>query len=188
MKKRKFKRGIRGMQIGERLKSLRKERGLTLQQIADATNLSIGFLSNVERDVSSPTISALLSICIVLAVDLSSLLQPEAEERNAIRKSERKEIFYSRESKVKYEALTEGNKKIKSYSITMEPGAYYGEVPLGHPKEDEASVVIEGLLEIEVGGTKYVLHEGDSIYINAGTPHKYINIGEGTCILYCFLA
>lgn len=175
------------MKIGSKLKLIRKGRGLTLQQVADATGLSIGFLSNVEREISDPTISALLAICRTLGVDLNALLQPVIEGKNIVRKQERREMFYSRESKVKFEAITEGNNRMKGYCITMDPGADYGDIPLGHPNEDELAIVIEGVLGMEMGGVQYVLKEGDSIYINAGVPHKTVNIGEEKCVFYCIL-
>ena len=70
----------------------------------------------------------------------------------------------------------------------MEPGADYGPVTKGHPNQDELLIVAIGTTEIEVGGVKYVLNEGDSIYVEMGTPHRYVNIGDQECVLYCALA
>ena len=176
------------MEIGEKLKTIRKEKGLTLQQLADETGLSIGFLSNLERDLSSPTVSALHKICEVLGTEMFTVLRPSPDGRIVVRKDERRETFYSRASKVKYEELVDGDRRIRGICLTMEPGADYGPVTKGHPNQDELLIVAIGTTEIEVGGVKYVLNEGDSIYVEMGTPHRYVNIGDQECVLYCALA
>ena len=84
------------MEIGEKLKTIRKEKGLTLQQLADETGLSIGFLSNLERDLSSPTVSALHKICEVLGTEMFTVLRPSPDGGIVVRKDERRETFYSR--------------------------------------------------------------------------------------------
>jgi transcriptional regulator with XRE-family HTH domain len=182
------RREVMRVEIGEKLKAIRKEQGLTLQQLADGTGLSIGFLSNLERDLSSPTISALHKICEVLGTEMFTVLRPSSEGRIVVKKEERQEMFYSRASKVKYEELVDGDRRIRGVCLTMEPGADYGPVSRGHLKQDELLIVAKGTTEIEVGGVKYILNEGDSIYVEMGTPHKYVNIGDQDCILYCALA
>jgi len=176
------------MEIGDNIKLKRKAIGLTLQQIADETGLSIGFLSNLERDLCSPTISALQKVCEVLGTEMFEILRPSSEGRILVKKDERREMFYSHASKVKYEEIVDGYRRINGICITLEPGADYGPITKGHLQEDELLIAAIGTAEIDVNGVKYVLNEGDSIYIEMGTPHKYINIGDQECILYCALA
>jgi mannose-6-phosphate isomerase-like protein (cupin superfamily) len=97
-------------------------------------------------------------------------------------------MLYSRASRVKYEEVVDGDRRIKGICMTLEPGADYGPVTKGHLKEDELLIAAKGTAEVEVNGVKYVLNEGDCIYIEMGTPHKYVNIGDQECILYCALA
>lgn len=174
------------MNLGDRLKSLRKEQGITLQTLSDITSLSIGYLSNIERGLSSPTISSLQKICNVLNIDLIELLQPLTESKSIVRKSERREIYYSQESKAKLEAITEGNRKIIGYCITMEPGVNYKDVAGNHPAE-ELAIVAKGKMEIEVNGIKHILCEGDTIFIESNMSHKYKNCGREECVLYSIL-
>lgn len=175
------------MNLGTKIKVLRKSRGITLQQLSEATGLSIGYLSNLERDSTSPTISSLLKICEVFNVDLSSFLSPLPEEKIIVKKDERREIFYSDTSKVKFEAISEKTGMLKGYCITIKPGGNYGEISRGH-LQDELSMVIQGTMMIDVCEEKYVLNEGDTIYIEANAPHQYQNIGDTDCIFYCALA
>jgi transcriptional regulator with XRE-family HTH domain len=173
------------MQLGEKLKELRKRRGYTLQQLSEITGFSIGFLSNVERNMTSPTVSSLQKLCEVFNIKMVELIQPSEEDKIVVKKEERREIYKSIKSRVKYELLTEGNKKIQGVCITMEPGADYGDVSRGHA-EEELGFVAKGKMEIIVEEISYVLNEGDTIYIESNKPHKYRNIGEEECI--CFFA
>lgn len=169
------------MDLGARLKELRKEKRLTLKELSDITGLSMGFLSNVERGINSPTISSLQKICAALNITLVELLQTPRKDRVVVRKSERRVIYTSSDGKTKYEMLVDGNKKMQPLCITMAPGGIWGEAPLGHPGE-EFGMVIKGKMEIEVDGVPYLLEEGDTIYIDAKAPHKYKNVGNSECI------
>lgn len=175
------------MNLGNKIKVLRKSRGITLQQLSEATDLSMGYLSNLERDTTSPTISSLLKICEVFNIDISSFLSPLIEEKILVKKDERREMFYSDTSKVKFEAISEKKGALKGYCITIKPGGNYGEVSRGHI-QDELCMVIQGSMEIYVSEEKYILNEGDTIYIAANAPHQYKNIGDIDCIFYSALA
>lgn len=174
------------MELGERLKHLRKQKGLTLQNLSDITDLSMGFLSNIERDLTSPTISHLQKICSALNIDLVDIIQPSVENKVLVKQNERREIFYSKESKIKYELITEGQKSINGMCITMEEGADYGKISYGH-SSDELGIVVKGTMQIEIGGKLYIVNEGDTVYIQANVPHKYKNIGPSKCISYWIL-
>jgi len=170
------------LELGERLKNLRKKRGLTLKQLSEITGLSVGFLSNIERELNSPTISSLRKICDSLNISFFELLKPNIQEQRIVRSSERTELVNSRMSKTRYEMLTVGaNKKMQPICITMAPGGFSGEAALGHEGE-EFGYVIKGKLEIEVGGETFWLEEGDSVYIEEFVPHRYRNAGDGECI------
>lgn len=174
------------MKLGARINKLRKQSGLTLQNVSELTDLSVGFLSNIERDLTSPSISNLQKICSALNVDLVKLIQPAEESKTVVRADERREMFYSETSKIKYELITEGNKKINGFCITMEEGADYGKVSQGH-SSDELGIVIKGKMELTINGDKHVLSEGDSVYIEASAPHSYRNVGDSDCISYWVL-
>ena len=170
------------MFIGDTLKGLRQQKGLTLRDLASSTGLSIGFLSNLERDVNSPTITSLNKICNALGTNLVSLLQRSDQGHDrVVKKLERQELFVSKKSKIRYQLLSEREGQLKPMCITIEPGSGYGEAPLGH-EGDEFGYILEGGIEMTVGGTTYLLEEGDSIYIESHIPHKYRNTGDSTCV------
>lgn len=170
--------------LGERIKQIRKQRNMTLQNLADATGLSIAFISKVERGLTSPAFSAILEICKALEVDLVELAQPCVEDKKTvIKKNERIQVFPLTDGRVKHEFGTQGPRKMKGLWLTLKPGTT--DVSRGHP-EEELGIVVKGSLAVAVGEDTYILEEGDTIYIDAHVQHVLTNIGENECI--CFFA
>lgn len=169
--------------LGKKIKYIRKQRNLTLQNLADKTGLSVAFMSKLERGLTSPTISSLLKVCKALEVDLAELTQSPENLSPVIRKHERPEMMPSHDGKIKYEFGTQGSRKIKGLWITFGPGAR--DISRGH-SEEELGIIVKGILEVTIGEETYILEEGDTVYINANVPHKLTNIGIEECI--CFFA
>lgn len=170
------------MLVGETIKAIRAKKGYTLRQVAERTGLSVGFLSNVERDINSPTISSLAKIAQALDTSLVDLFEStNAKESMVVRKAERKNLFASEPSRTTYDLLSPRNRRLQAILITIEPGGDYGEIAYGHPG-DEFGLVIAGALEITAGEESHVLASGDSIYIEALVPHKYRNHGQERCV------
>ena len=65
------------MKLGEKIKTIRKNKDYTLKQLSEITGLSIGFLSNIERDLNSPSINNLQQICSALGINLMEILDEE---------------------------------------------------------------------------------------------------------------
>lgn len=171
------------MNIGAKLKDFRKKQGLTLQQLSEMTELSVGFLSNLERDVTSPSISNLQQICQALEIHITDLIEPVQDKKIVVKKEERREIFTTANLNVKYEMITGDNNKYNGICITTEPNAEYNNVNWGH-LEDELGIIVKGSIEIDLEDRKYILNEGDTIFIKKNTPHRYRNIGDEECISY----
>jgi transcriptional regulator with XRE-family HTH domain len=155
--------------LGERIKEIRKQRGMTLQNMADKTGLSIAFISKVERGLTSPTFSALLEICKALEVDLANLAQPSEELYPLIKKNGRIQMFPLADAKIKHEFGTQGSRKIKALWITLASGTT--DVSRGHP-EEELGIVVQGVLKVTVGKDIFVVEEGDTLYIESHVPHS----------------
>lgn len=174
------------MKIGEKIKAIRKNKDYTLKQLADLTGLSIGFLSNIERDLNSPSISNLQQICSALGVNLMEVFDEEAGNNPITRATEREEIFNNTDSSIKVESLLNGKASLNGIAITLDEGNNtFSDMTWGHGY-DEIGIVIKGALEIELDKVVYHLKEGDSIYIKEGTPHRYKNPSDGKSIVYWF--
>ena len=168
--------------LGKKLRELRLAAGLTLNNLAELTDLSTAFISNVERGATSPTINSLFKICNALNADITAILSRTTTPKVVVRKNERKEVFHT-SSKVKYERTTEGTHSLKGVCISI-PGDYDEEITASGHKRDEFGIITEGEMIMTLGGDEYHLFPGDSIYIASGTPHKYRRVGEGPCVSY----
>jgi len=169
--------------LGERIKEIRKLRGMTLQNLADKTGMSIAFISKLERGLTSPTFSALLEICKGLETDIASLAQPVESPRPLITKAERIEMLPKSGEGIKLEFGTQAFRKMKGLWITLQPGMT--DISRGHP-EEELGIVIKGSMDVAIGKKKYHMEEGDTLYIESSTPHSLTNRGDTECI--CFFA
>lgn len=168
--------------LGEKLKELRLAVGMTLSDLAQQTDLSISYLSNVERDATSPTINNLFKICNALKVDITAILSNTSSPKVVVRKSERQEVFHTN-SKVKYELTTEGTQSLKGVCITIPEDFNDEVVSMGHTR-DELGIITEGRMSMSLDNKEYLLEPGDAIFIQRGTDHKYRRIGEGRCVSY----
>lgn len=94
------------MDLGEKIKYYRKRKGLTIKELSELTDLSIGFISNLERDLNSPSVSNLQQICEVLDINLMEILNSNNDKQYIVLKNNRKEIFSTEDNKIKFEMLT----------------------------------------------------------------------------------
>ena len=162
--------------LGADLRALRRTRGLTLQQVADALGRSVGWLSQVERDLSAPSITDLRHIAAVLDVSVSMLAahQPQAaaEAGRIVRAASRRPIG-SRVSGLVEELLspdlTDAFEMVQS---TFEPHSEIGET-VTRPTQ-EVAYLVSGKLDLVIDGTRYTIHPGDSFRIR-GEPFRWEN-------------
>jgi transcriptional regulator with XRE-family HTH domain len=165
--------------IGREIRSLRKARGFTLAALAEASGLSIGYLSLLERDRATPSIKALHAISRALAVTISWFFEandaPEAERDLVVRRGRRRRLDYS--PGIVDELLSPNLAgALELLSCRFPPGASSGEEPYAHQGE-EAGVVIRGRLELWVDGRTVMLEAGDSFGFQSPLPHCYRNPG-----------
>ncbi len=174
------------MDINEKIKSLRKKRGLSIKELSEKTNLSMGFISNLERDINSPSIANLQTICQVLNINLVDLLKEEPSKASVLPIEERALIFKSDKEKTKYSQLSPEVSSINAFCATVESHSVSNGMTWKH-NYDELGVIIEGELEMEVSGEgKYRLKKGDSIFIKRNTPHKYRNPSDQKSVAHWF--
>ena len=165
--------------IGREIRDLRKARGVTLAAIAEASGLSIGYLSLVERDLATPSIKALHAVSRALGVTIGWFFEtgdaPEAERDLVVRRARRRRLEYS--AGMLDELLSPNlSGALELLSCRLSPGASSGAEPYAHAGE-EAGLVIRGRLELWVDGRKAILEAGDSFGFQSALPHRYCNPG-----------
>ena len=165
--------------IGRDIRGLRKARGVTLAELAEASGLSVGYLSLLERDRATPSIKALHAVSRALGVTISWFFEandvPEEERDLVVRRARRRRLDYS--AGVVDELLSPNlTGALELLSCRFPPGASSGEEPYTHSGE-EAGVVIRGRLELWVDSRTVTLEAGDSFGFNSALPHRYRNPG-----------
>ena len=171
--------------LGREARSLRKANGLSLKELAAACGKSIGFLSQMERGLSTPSVSDLHHIAEALKVQISWFFpQGEAVEPSeggiVVRKARRRRLsFASGIADYLLSPTLDGPLEVL-WSV-MEPGADSGNA-YDHAG-DEAGVVIRGSLELWVDEQFFLLEEGDSFSFPSTAPHRYRNPGLTPCEL-----
>lgn len=169
------------MRVGARLKALRKQKKITLQALAAASGLSAAYLSNLERDATSPTLVNLSKICDTLGVSLTVLLH-EASTKAVVRRDERLESFRVSPG-VRCELMTRGNRQMKAVCMTIDAQHFEEEISWGHAS-DEFCVVVRGSMTVTLAGEVHELEHGDSIYVSKGIPHRFRKTCPDECVSY----
>lgn len=169
--------------IGEKIKKLRKEKGMSIAELAEQSQLSPGLISQIERNIVTPTIVSLWKIAQSLQVSIGYFFDEDIKDlpNPVVKKNNRKKMIISNNSAI-YELLSPDlNRKIEFLYITLKAGDYSSKDFVTHEGE-ECGIVIKGRLMVKMKDKEYILEEGDSIYFDSTIPHRYINIGDEECI------
>jgi transcriptional regulator with XRE-family HTH domain len=170
--------------IGERVKALRTERGMTLAELGEKTNLSTSYLSQIERDKTTPSLSTLTGIAKTLNVGLRYFFETEVEAAFIVRADEVQDNFVADSSIVRLPLSPKAeNNKLEVNRAIIKPHIP-SESLAPYPGEDFA-FVLSGELTITVGDEEFVLAAGDSIHYDAMQPHCWGNQGDEPCVVMC---
>jgi transcriptional regulator with XRE-family HTH domain len=172
--------------LGQKIKTLRQRKGLSLQQIAEKTNLSEPLLSQIEGEVVAPPVATLLKISKALNVNIGYFFQEEESGKRAVvvRKNERKQIFrriHEDPSKIGYYyeslAYPKADKHMEPFQVKFEVKKKEDLIFFNH-KGEEFLFVLEGQLEFNYENEIFTLEPGDSLYFDSGFPHAFRALGR----------
>ena len=167
------------MKIGEKIKQLRVEKDLTQSELASRCELSKGFISQIERDLTSPSIATLVDILECLGTNLKDFFNDGEEEKIVFSKEE---MFETTDEELKYrlEWLIPNAQKnmMEPILVTLEEGGRYKE---DSPHEgEEFGYVLSGTIYVLLGHRKFKAKKGESFYYKARTNHYIANAGKTT--------
>ena len=163
------------MHPGQQFRRLRMRRGLSLAQVARSTNVSVGFLSALERGQMRSSIATLRRIARFYRTNILSLFEPESDNPRLVRPNQRKILETAPD--VRMELLAWGNTAMEPHLFRIKPGGGSGE-SYSHEGE-EFLYVLRGSFEIWLDGQEhYSLKPGDSLYFESSTPHRWKNPGR----------
>lgn len=167
--------------LGARLRDRRRSLGLTLKEVADGAGLSVGFISQIERGITTPSLVSLISVCRVLEAEVGDFLsQPSGAE--PVTRHRSRPTYALGGNGITYERLSAsfpGN-VLRSVIIHEPPG--FRSEPMSHEGE-EMFFILEGGLTIEIDGERTLLEAGDSIHFPSIRTHVTWNHTTQTTLI-----
>jgi transcriptional regulator with XRE-family HTH domain len=165
--------------VGAKLTVLRSERGLTLQQLADRCELSISFLSQLERDKVNVSVANLKKIASALEISMASFFDANnAHEAKGLvtRKEERRKLSLAGAGWQIESILPENAARMEAFLVRVAPGCKDN---TAYPHQgEEFSLVLKGSIRYVIGEESYLLTAGDTVYHKSNIPHQWQNVGE----------
>ncbi|WGD50793.1 XRE family transcriptional regulator [Bradyrhizobium sp. CB1650] len=166
--------------VGRRIRDLRRVRQFSLETVAERTALSIGFLSQIERGLSSPSLRVLATLADVLGVGIAALFgaspsRDGASDQVVTRELQRPELKLWRTG-VSKQLLSPASaeNRLNLFLVHLEPGGSTGDELYTHDGE-EAGLVLEGEMMLTVDTETWSLKRGDSFRFASRRPHRFSN-------------
>jgi len=174
------------MEIGTKLKELRVGKSLTQEELADRAELSKGFISQLERDLTSPSITTLVDILQCLGTDLKEFFSDESDDQVVFHDEDYFEkIDIEQKNKIEWIIPNAQKNMMEPIRVTLEPGGTtYPDVP--HEGE-EFGYVLKGSIKIHIGSKVYKAKKGESFYFIPNSSH-YISTHDNAGAVFIWVA
>jgi transcriptional regulator with XRE-family HTH domain len=172
------------VKIGEKIKELRVLKSLTQEELADRAELSKGFISQVERDLTSPSIATLVDILQCLGTNLEEFFSETPSEQVVFKKTDYFEKYDSElKNEIKWIIPNAQKNMMEPIMLTLEPG---GSTYPDNPHEgEEFGYVLSGNITLHIGNKTYKVKKGESFYYKAGKKHFITASGkQGATLLW----
>jgi transcriptional regulator with XRE-family HTH domain len=163
--------------IGARLRELRRDRGMTMAELAAATGLTSGFLSQLERDLTSVSLSSLARICAALDVRFGDVLDTAPTGAVIRRKDAR--AWTGIGAHVDLLLSSRDETRFHLMESHIPPGEGAGEALYTFPADVELVYVLSGSLELQAEGKLFRVDAGDTLTYSPREPHTWRNPSEG---------
>lgn len=162
--------------IGKKIKQLRTNKKMTLKDLGEQTNLSTGFLSQLERGLTNIATDSLASIAEALDVDLSYFFVKPRHKRSYILRSYEKEVFQVENSYIHYHLSNgEPDKNLLPRIIELLPINSDENISQYSHEGEEFIYVLEGTLTLFINHEQYELFPGDSAHYSSQLVHNWAN-------------
>ena len=167
------------MSIGRKIKELRTKLSLTQNELADRCDLTKGYISQIENDLTSPSINTLTDILTALGVNLKDFFNDDEEQ-----------IIYKKDDYFKKVRETESitwlvpnsqKNEMEPILFTLEVGAST-DIDMPHEGQ-EFGYVLKGKITVVYGNKQYICKEGETFYFTTDKNHYLINSGSKQAVI-----
>jgi transcriptional regulator with XRE-family HTH domain len=162
------------MELGEKLKAIRVEKNMTLEEVAKKSSLTKSFISQIELNKTSPSITSLMKVTSALEIRLTDLFREDSPVEDVLVKKEKRDSYYNKKTQLTMEMLS-----TRFPDQKMEPIYFYGE---GRAATDaitrvgqEFVYILKGKIKLIIDQKVYVAEEGDTLYFDSSIPHSWEN-------------
>jgi transcriptional regulator with XRE-family HTH domain len=175
--------------VGKTIKKLRSKRELTLEEVAEESGCTPGFLSQLENNKVAPSITTLYSIAETLGVNITDFL-PDIITPAKISYHDNREDFHFEGSAINYSLLSTKfpHGAIGSFLLTILP--FDQALPTDEARahlSEEFIYILDGVLRLWIDDSFYDLYSGDSIYFKSTTKHRLENRGNQPAVAISFI-
>ncbi|PLX72668.1 MAG: XRE family transcriptional regulator [Desulfuromonas sp.] len=167
--------------VGKKLKAIRLKNDMTIQELADKSNVSSNMISRIERGLTIPSVEILMKLSEVFDKSINYFVEEVKTTNEVVFTSpgSRDKTVYDDEANMHTESFTSGlrDPQFMSFYCTVQKGGTSGMKNMYHPG-DELIYLIEGKLQVNIAGEDYFLEAGDSLSFKSHLPHRWDNIGD----------
>jgi transcriptional regulator with XRE-family HTH domain len=173
-------------ELGAWVRGLRRERGLTLEELAERSGVSRAMISKVERGEKNPTLVVATKLAEGLEINLSRLLKIEERREVVVQPRDRRMVMRDPKTGFERQLLSPafGGRGMEFVRNVIPEGSTSGEFPPHRKGVEEYVAVEKGRLKAMLGGEEYLLEEGDALYFEADVSHRFDNAGDDECSYY----
>lgn len=172
--------------IGQRIKERRQEMNLSLRDLGELTGLTASFLSQIENELTEPSITSLQKIATALKVPMFTFLNGGTKTEQVVRSSARKRLSFP-EPHLEYELLSSDlNHQMAGFLIHLKAGETHHAQQL-YKSTEEIMYVMRGELEIWLEDRQYLLHPGDSIHYEGAHLKNFTATGKDDLVVLCVI-
>ena len=170
------------MDIGKRMKELRVFYGLTQQELADRAELTKGFISQLERNQNTPSVSTLLDIIQCLGTTPAEFFAEQGPEQIVFKNDDYFEkVNEDQKSTIEWIVPNAQKNSMEPIRLTLKPGGISEEL-LPHEGE-EFGYILKGTVKLVFGTQKYTLHTGESFAFPSTKKHRLENPGKYDAVI-----
>jgi transcriptional regulator with XRE-family HTH domain len=166
--------------LGDRIRNLRRDRGLRLVDLAKLTDLSVSFISQVERGLTNPGMRSLILMADALEVRPHSLLEETSQSESPwvlTRAVDQEEV--ANDGGTARTITSNMNPRFNAFDFSGGPRKYY---TFYNTPEDILMIMLAGQLEVEMETEEtLILSAGDTLFVRGGTTHRWRQVGRAKC-------
>lgn len=167
--------------VGKKLKQIRLKQDMTIQVLAEKSQVSSNMISRIERGLTTPSVEILMRLAAVFDKSINFFVEDVSTSHEVVytRPGERDKTVYDDEHNMHTESFTSGlrDPQFMSFFCTVQKGGRSGEQNMYHPG-DELIYVLDGCIRMTIVDEVYVLNSGDSLSFKSHLPHRWENLSD----------